>query len=127
MMPLDAQNRYTDMAILTKITENVFFWHLFQNGRQQYVLHFHAKLHFTASSNMRQAWSGMTALMRTPNFIEIFLTFPEMWTFIFQKPAAAAILFLKIIIMVALCNRADHYILPCDFFLSSFYLFLFLA
>jgi len=26
------------------------------------------------------------------------------------------------IIMVALCNRADHYILPCDFYLSSFYL-----
>jgi len=24
------------------------------------------------------------------------------------------------IIMVALCNRADHYILPCSFFLSSF-------
>jgi len=54
------------------------------------------QLHFTASSNMRQAWAGMTPLMRTPNFIEIFLTFPEMWTSIFQKPAAAAILFLKI-------------------------------
>jgi len=25
--------------------------------------------------------------------------------------------------MVALCNRADHYILPCDFYLLSFFLF----
>ena len=24
--------------------------------------------------------------------------------------------------MVALCNRADHYIFPCDFYLSSFFL-----
>jgi len=24
--------------------------------------------------------------------------------------------------MVALCNRADHYILPCGFYLSSFFL-----
>ena len=32
------------------------------------------------------------------------------------------------VIMVALCNRADHYILPCDFYLSfSFFFFSFLA
>ena len=28
------------------------------------------------------------------------------------------------LIMVALCNRADHYILPCDFYLLSSFFFL---
>ena len=34
-------------------------------------------------------------------------------------------IFILSFVMVALCNRADHYILPCDFFLlSSFSFFL---
>ena len=32
-----------------------------------------------------------------------------------------------VIVMVALCNRADHYILPCDFYLSSSFFFFFFS
>ena len=32
------------------------------------------------------------------------------------------LLVLLLLLMVALCNRADQYILPCDFYILSFFL-----
>jgi len=47
------------------------------------------------------------------------------WRIRLNRPSAAAMRsYVKLLwplVMVALCNRADHYIFPCDFYLSSFF------